>query len=535
MAKKKKAPWEGEYSGVAAQAIRDIFKTLGNEYHSFYEDVEIKTQNDPNAGGKMLFGIKVLVSRSNRNKAADQIREDLVDGNFDWNVAYPGQADGLIITRNGYQIDCAVQLGTDIIKTIRIEVKPEAGKGSGGGADETAYNESAQCLYASIAFNVLRSELSENVSDYDDPMYEKASKYIDVDVDWKELKPGEQIGVEWRNSSVRGANELWKRFGTGSSAGEYCFFRGGGPDDAEIKQAYLRCKKGTIFNSEDKWNPADIWMARKTELPRLKTGLNDCANMESLNNFIEKEYCRKNMMGISLKKITNATPSWSVKNLSANAERKATEMESYGFKSYDLIFDNKSKKSPYPIDVYVYFGDGAKQNFQARNFGGNTTASWQLELSGVSANQGRIGGGVVVKVIQSLASVKDYKLNTNTPLLQNIDNQTVWSKSDPDNESSRKKFTDDLYDLLDEHKQTIKTTRNNKSGTMNLIAQKCTADDTKLTIGQQNQSYRYSKMFGMHLLSCLKAQPDGGDRIMRELYAYASSQSDISGVYAKME
>ena len=113
--------------------------------------------------------------------------------------------------------------------------------------------------------------------------------------------------------------------------------------------------------------------------------------MESLNNFIEKEYCRKNMMGISLKKITNATPSWSVKNLSANAERKATEMESYGFKSYDLIFDNKSKKSPYPIDVYVYFGDGAKQNFQARNFGGNTTASWQLELSGVSANQGRIG------------------------------------------------------------------------------------------------------------------------------------------------
>ena len=112
MAKKKKAPWEGEYSGVAAQAIKDIFKTLGNEYHSFYEDVEIKTQNDPNAGGKMLFGIKVLVSRSNRNKAADQIREDLVDGNFDWNVAYPGQADGLIITRNGYQIDCAVQLGT---------------------------------------------------------------------------------------------------------------------------------------------------------------------------------------------------------------------------------------------------------------------------------------------------------------------------------------------------------------------------------------------------------------------------------------
>jgi len=60
-------------------------------------------------------------------------------------------------------------------------------------------------------------------------------------------------------------------------------------------------------------------------------------------------------------------------------------------------------------------------------------------------------------------------------------------------------------------------------------------DDILLTIGQRNQSYRYSKMLGMYLLSCLKAQPDHGDRIMRELYAYAASESDQSGVYAKME
>jgi len=532
MAKKKKAPWEGEYSGVAAQAIRDIFKTLGNEYHSFYEDVEIKTQNDPNAGGKMLFGIKVLVSRANRNKAADQIREDLVEGNFDWNVSYKDAESGFLITRNGYQIDCAVALKTDVIKTIRIEIKPEAGGGSGGGSDETAFNESAQCLYASYAFNVIRDTLSEDLLQYNDPEYLEASKHIEVDVDWEKLKPGGEIGVDWRNSSIRGANELWRRFGTGTSKGEYCFLRGGSLDDAEIKQAYLRCKKGTIFNSEDKWNPADIWMARKSQLPRLRTGLNDCANMESLNIFIEKEFCDRNLIGVSLKKIATSTPSWSVKNLTANATSKFARMNSYGFKKYELIFDNKSKKSPYPIDIYVYFGDGTKQNFQARNFGGSTTASWQLELSGVSANQGRIGGGVVIKVINSLADVKDYNLNTNTPLLKNLDNQTIWSKSDPDNKTQREEYSKELCRLIKEHSKNTNGATNSKFGTMNLPSND---DDILLTIGQRNQSYRYSKMLGMYLLSCLKAQPDHGDRIMRELYAYAASESDQSGVYAKME
>ena len=34
-------------------------------------------------------------------------------------------------------------------------------------------------------------------------------------------------------------------------------------DDGAIKKAFLRVKNQTNIKSEDKWNPADIWLVRK--------------------------------------------------------------------------------------------------------------------------------------------------------------------------------------------------------------------------------------------------------------------------------
>ena len=34
-------------------------------------------------------------------------------------------------------------------------------------------------------------------------------------------------------------------------------------DDGAINKAFLRVKKQTNIKSEDKWNPADIWLVRK--------------------------------------------------------------------------------------------------------------------------------------------------------------------------------------------------------------------------------------------------------------------------------
>jgi hypothetical protein len=47
-----------------------------------------------------------------------------------------------------------------------------------------------------------------------------------------------------------------------------------------------------------------------------------------------------------------------------------------------LTFDNGRSKDNYPMDVYLYYGAGTYEKFQARNFGGSTKGDWKLELKG---------------------------------------------------------------------------------------------------------------------------------------------------------
>lgn len=522
-----------EYTGKWRQAILGVMGVLGGENYQYY-NIDVTKAKEPSSSRTIIFfALKVLVSRADRYRAAELIRKALEEKDFIWYGQFPGTTDHIIVKRDGNQIDIAVQGDTDTVNTLRIDIKPEAGGGSGGGALETANNESAQCLYASVAFNVKRDLLSEDTSTINDDDFAEAAKFIEVDVDWKKLKPGEGgLSPEWRNSSVRGANELWNRYGKtlNPAKGTYWFFRGGGPDDNQIKKAYGRIRPGTPFSSEDKWNPADIWMIKKSELQRLEGALDDQASVQGVNDLIQKEFLANNMIGISLKKIVNTSATWSVKNLSTQRQARLKEVESYGFKSYDLYFVNETKKKEddkWPMDNYIYFGPSAMHKFQARNFGGDSTASFQLELKGIAAAQGRIGGGVVVKIIKKLKDCKNYNLK-DWPDFLDADNQTIWAKCDR-KATDKMKITEEIEHLLKEHGQDIKGRKNNKK--VGLEA----CPDNLNSIADRSRSYRYSKLMGLRLLSTLKAQDDGGDRIMREIYLYAASESDQSSVYAKME
>ena len=45
----------------------------------------------------------------------------------------------------------------------------------------------------------------------------------------------------------------------------------------------------------------------------------------------------------------------------------------------------KKPDKKWPMDIYLYYGNGPQDRFQARNFGGQTDGQWQLELKGISA------------------------------------------------------------------------------------------------------------------------------------------------------
>lgn len=491
-------------------AVRKVQEALagadpqGKEFAYFNYDV--KTAVDPsdaaNNRKKIFFGIKVLVPKSGRAVAANRITRNLTETFSD-----------AVASRDNQQIDIPIVVG-GISKSIRVEVKPEAGGGSGGGATETERNECAQCLYAALAFYVYGGHIDPTkiISEED---FQQAAKYIDIKNTKLEQIYGDALDLSWHHSSIKGANKLWDVFGRNSGGRRYTFCRGGGPDDKEIKAAFQKVNAQlksdpnvrVSFSSEDKWNPADIWMVdnslNMSELDALQT-------VDAINNFIKEKYESKELIGVSLKRIAGRVK---MQVLNYRKDARALKASKYGFKKYDLVYKTSSKKDNkdnYPMDAYLYYYTGGYDKFQSRNFG-DTTASWQLELKASSAAGGRAGGGSAITILKSL--------NVNyAGLTSGWDNKPFHQTCDPKNKTHKKKISEDILELLKKY---------NATGLPN--------DDTQALgeIYQRNQSWRYSKLLSLRLLDCISTSGKG-DEIMRALYLYASSQTDKSSVYVKL-
>ena len=496
-------------SGQWEVAVRKVQEALagadpqGKEFAYFNYDV--KTAVDPsdaaNKRKKIFFGIKVLVPKSGRAVAANRITRNLTETFSD-----------AVASRDNQQIDIPIVVG-GISKSIRVEVKPEAGGGSGGGASETQRNECAQCLYAALAFYVYgdRIDSSKIIADED---FQQAAKYIDIDAKLEEIY-GDALDFSWHHSSIKGANKLWDVFGRNSGSRRYTFCRGGGPDDKEIKAAFQKVNAQmksdpnikVSFSSEDKWNPADIWMVdnslNMSELNALQT-------VDDINNFIKTKYESKELIGVSLKRIAGRVK---MQVLNYRRDARALKASKYGFKKYDLVYKTSSKKDNkdnYPMDAYLYYYTGGYDKFQSRNFG-DTKGSWQLELKASSAAGGRAGGGSVTTILNSLGV-------SYVGLTSGYENTTFHQHCDPKNQSHSKQISEDILKFLKKY---------NATGLPN--------DDTQALgeIYQRNQSWRYSKLLGLRLLDCIKTSGKS-DEIMKALYLYASSQSDKSSVYVKL-
>lgn len=492
-----------DLSGFGAEykkAINDIMDSLGDENFSFY-NFDVTKIADPTGRSKIFFALKVIVPRAKRTKAASMIAQ---------NVGSKGYS-AIDTKGTGNQLDIAV--GS---KTLRIDIKPEGG-GSGGGAAETARNEAAQCLYAALAFNVYRGEIDEDLpislSDF-----EKASRTIDVDVPFEQLLPDE-LSREWQISSIRGANKLWQTFH--NSGKNYIFCRGGGPDDKEIKKAYQRARRSmmkdpnvrVIFSSEDKWNPADIWMVSSTfdasELDKYKT-------VDTINEFIKEKYEERELIGVSLKKMRGAAK---LKVLNYDPNDKMKELEDVKWGQYWVKFKDTrliGGEDAFPMDVYLYWkrNGGDADRFQSRNFGGASSPSWQIEKKGASAAQGRCGGGSIVEILKSLDV-------SYTGITTGWNNRTFWADCKPTNKSKKDRINDELIELFGKYCPPNKDT--GYPGDVQARAE----------VANQTQSYRYSKLMGLRLLDCILTSGKA-DEIMKALYCYAGSQTDKSSVHVKL-
>jgi len=206
-------------------------------------------------------------------------------------------------------------------------------------------------------------------------------------------------------------------------------------------------------------------------------------------------------MGISLKKI-EGNAKMDIKNNQSASVRKANEKAK--FEKYDLTFLSS-------MDVYLYYGPGQFEKFQARNFGGSSKGDWKLELKGKSAAQGKIQGTVLIELLKNagFANISQFKIPT-------------WVESDP-NTRNAGDITTEIYNLLKKH-NADKLDKSKKAEANN-----------KAQINLQDKSWRYSKLAGLRFLDWLKHTCKDKDMAMKEIYLYASSQSDKSSVYYKLQ
>ena len=95
--------------------------------------------------------------------------------------------------------------------------------------------------------------------------------------------------------------------------------------------------------------------------------------------------------------------------------------------------------------------------------------------------------------------------------------EPTWAQSAPGN----KPVSDEIYKLLN---------NNNAKG----FKKSDPKGEQYGWIDQAPQAWRYSKLAGLRLLNWVKSHPKK-DSIMKEMYLYASSQSDKSSVYWKLQ
>ena len=367
--------------------------------------------------------------------------------------------------------------GTEIVlfgKKIRFIYKPKTGGGgSGAGAENTTRNESAQTVYAAIAFGLGRSIKNSDVTS---KTINKYSNLFGIDGSIPDIL--NNLPDEWIKSSVTGANKLLTTFGRG---GRYTFHRGDGVVN-RINAAFMRVKRiENVRMDINKWNPADFWMVKKGfNFERIDGE----QTLLGLNQVIQESLQQKELIGISLKKMPGGA-TLSKKNITSNMNKN---------KKYSGFLYSRSS-----MDGYILLSGGTK--IQYRSFGGpSSLTGFQGEVKGANANQGKISLGPTNMILRTYGLPT---VPTNAAARVKSDPTSVWGE-----------ISIGLRTYARMNQKQIDILRNKVS-----------------------QSWLYSKLQVTQLIGIMESIGNRNlrDQLVEDLYLYASSQSRFSSAYYKLE
>ena len=349
---------------------------------------------------------------------------------------------------------------------------------SGAGAEITALAESLQA-YACATRQYLGKDLTD--------ISQVTPKTIgDAECDRPLAKCLKGLGEDWFTSIVKTANQIFVDVPEAKTGNKYKFYRGGKFVDS-IYNEWRRMKDGSGLTGDDKWNPADIWMAKKSFT--LKT---EWPTLRDYNRYIFDEFAKRNLIGISLKKLD---PKGLANSKIFNAGKPLTAQFT-GVKLGQNMFDSK--------DIYIQFkSEGKDGEIQLRNFSSRPEpSSWQGEIKGKTSAGGKIGGGVI---FQGAVDTGIQRNKLTFPRETPIQKPT---------EANFKEFATMFKDLS-----------GNKQPLANLITEAKASH-------RKDKTWWMSKYIGVNLVYTMIKQKKIGD-LCSYMFQYASSATKNSSIFIK--
>ena len=374
---------------------------------------------------------------------------------------------------------------------IRLIYKQKGNTGSGGGAEATRLTESAQCVYAAIAFGLRRHITSNDVTSANVNAYGK--EFI---TDEKIEKILNDLNDVWIASCVLGAKKLWDKF---KNKGTYTFNRGSAAVN-KIEGNFKRVKKNEKVRMDiNKWNPADIWLMTNEFVANQLSTLEEATTLETLNAKLQKYYDSGDCIGVSLKQITQGTGNWDL----INNQGSLKDIDKVQFRGIHGTYDS--------IDFYIKWGVGGKDDIQFRNTAGDKKLQWQGEIKGVSAAQGKVGGGILDGILNKLG---------HTMIGVKNQHQRLKNATNPNSRQHAQGMSKTIYDKAKVHKLS------GFKDDVNLISE----------IANESHSWRYSNYINYKLLDLVKSMSEEQKhKFVQAVYFYAASQSDLSSIHAKIK
>ena len=359
---------------------------------------------------------------------------------------------------------------TDVIKTPMFG----GGRGSGGGAEQTALMECGQCIYAAAVFNGEKLNVGDEL---DSSLWGKYSSSFDVDKSLDAIEKG--YTQSWIDSSILIANEMKKNFKSTS----YVFHRGSAfVKEIENKFKELnKAERPKPFSDINKWSPADIYAVKSG----VRFDFNQYSTLGEFTNELKELYDKQDLVGISLKL--------------ASGRVTTVENNTTGFMRRPVRYGGYEKQTDFfrSKDFYIKLGT---TRMQLRTFA--VASGWQGEGKGKTAAAGKIGGGVLESIMVKNSTITKFPY-TNDELKRVATNPTPA-------------FLDELYQMY------VGLVGKNADP-----KEEWTEKASAKRIGRvSGADWRFSKFRGMFFVAQLEDNKMIADKICDNIAAYSLSTSD---------